>query len=287
MKTQFCPICGPKGGKILLYPQNFSPAQINVKVFSARRRPDRLHYRLVECGRCGLIYSDPILSDRQISRLYRQSLFTYADRARDLAKTYGHYLRTLENYGAVKNRFLEIGCGNGFMLAEAKRQGYREVWGVEPSREAVRSAAGPVRKKIKNSVFDRKLFPENYFDVISFFQTFDHVAHPNRFLIDCFVFLKPGGLVLAINHNVAALSAKIMGERSPIIDVEHTYLYSPKTMTQIFQKNGFAVLAVGPSFNIYPLDYIFHLLALPESLVPKIRLKLRLGNLFLIARKPK
>lgn len=286
MKTQFCPICGPPAKKILLYPQNFSLNQINAEVFSARRLPDRLHYRMVKCGQCGLVYSDPILAPGEIGRLYRQSSFTYADRVSDLTKTYAYYLKRLGNYGASRDRFLEIGCGSGFMLSEARRQGFAAVWGVEPSRQAVKSAPVPIQPRIKNAVFSGQLFPKNYFDVICFFQTFDHISTPNRFLKDCFACLKPGGLILAINHNIEALPAKILRECSPIIDVEHTYLYSPKTMRLVFRKNGFAVLAVGPSFNFYPLSYIGYLLRLPGRWLPPFKFKFRLGNLFLIARKP-
>ena len=287
MKTQFCPICGPKAGKKPLYPQNFSTTQINARVFSARRRPDRLHYRIVKCSGCGLVFSDPILDEAKIDQLYQRSLFTYADRAKDLTKTYGYYLRQLENYGVKKNRLLEIGCGNGFMLTEAKRQGYREVLGVEPSRDAANRTAPAIRRGIKLGVFSRKLFPKNYFDVICFFQTLDHIVNPNQFIKDCHTVLRPGGLVLAINHNVDSLPAKLLQEKSPIIDVEHTYLYSPTTMRLIFTKNKFAVLRLGSSFNIYPLEYIFYLLSLPNYFAWKIKLKLKLGNLFLIAQKPK
>ncbi len=37
---------------------------------------------------------------------------------------------------------------------------------------------------------------------------------------------------------------RLLGERSPIIDVEHTYLYSPETMRRIFTQAGFDVLNV-------------------------------------------
>lgn len=111
MKTQFCSICGPKALKKELYPQNFKMSQINPKIFSARRLPDRLHYRIVKCSQCGLIYSDPILNQNKISHLYNQSLFTYKDRVNDLTKTYGYYLKQLGKYKVKKNQLLEIGCG--------------------------------------------------------------------------------------------------------------------------------------------------------------------------------
>lgn len=287
MKTQFCPICGPRVVKKQLYRQNFTLSQITSRVFSARRRPDRIHYRLVRCSRCGLVFSDPVLPLFQLTSLYRKSRFTYSGHVADLTKTYGYYLRYLEKYGVMKDRLLEIGCGNGFMLLEAKRQGYCEVWGVEPSEDAVRQAPETIRRYIKQTVFRPKLFPKNYFDTVCFFQTFDHISHPNNFLKACFDLLKPGGLILAFNHNIESLQAKLLKEKSPIIDVEHTYLYSPTTMRLIFKKNKFQVLRIGSSFNIYPLDYIFYLLGWQKYLSWKIKFKLRLGNLYLIAQKPK
>lgn len=273
MITQFCPLCGPRAGKKELYSQNFKLSQINPKVFSARRHPDRLHYRIVQCIKCGLVYSDPIMESIKISHLYNQSFFTYQNRVKDLTLTYGCYLKQLENFKVKKNKLLEVGCGNGFFLAEAKKQGYQSVWGVEPSQDAIEQAPEKLQSFIRHSIFKPKLFPKNSFDVICFFQTFDHISQPNQFLTACYDYLKPGGLILAINHNVEALQAKILKSFSPIIDIEHTYLYSLKTMPLIFQVNKFQVLKSGPSFNYCPLV--------------NLKIKLWFGNLILIAQKPK
>lgn len=272
MITQFCPLCGPKAKKKELYSQNFKFSQINPQVFSARRSPDRLHYRIVQCHQCGLVFSDPILAPAKISHLYNQSFFTYKNRIKDLTLTYGYYLKQLEKYGVKKAKLLEIGCGNGFFLAEAKKQGYQSVWGVEPSQDAIEQASKKLQSFIRHSVFKPKLFPRNYFDVICFFQTFDHISQPNQFLTICNDYLRPGGLILAINHNVEAFQAKILRSFSPIIDIEHTYLYSLVTMPLIFQANKFQVLKSGPIFNYLPFNFV--------------KLKLWLGNLMLVAQKP-
>ena len=54
-------------------------------------------------------------------------------------------------------------------------------------------------------------------------------------------------MILCLNHNVESVSAHIMGERSPIIDIEHTYLYGPTTMRRIFQAGGFRYASRGAS----------------------------------------
>ncbi len=298
MKKTECAVCQKKSSVKLLYSQNFKLKDINESIFSARRLPDGIHYRIVKCRQCGLVFSDPILSETALGRLYRESKFTYGEQIADLTKTYGFYLKELEKYEVVKGRLLEIGCGNGFLLAEAKKQGYREVYGVEPSWEAIRKAPMKIRKIIKSSIFKKGLFPRNYFDIICFFQTFDHISNPNKFLINCYRMLKPGGYILALNHNVDSFQAFVLGEKSPIFDIEHTYLYNSKTTRIIFEKNNFQTISLKPATNINPFSYLVHLMPLPNVVkkytlfileklgISNLKFKMRIGNLIIIARKP-
>src|ERR1017187_7688894 len=140
-----CAICGTEGNAAELYPANFDLQALNPAVFSARRLPDRVHYRLVKCRACGLVRSDPVAPPELLAQLYHQSTFTYTDEVADLKRTCGRYLARLDRCGARKNALLEIGCGNGFFLQQALLQGYRSVRGVEPSRAAVTQAAPEVR----------------------------------------------------------------------------------------------------------------------------------------------
>ncbi len=105
--------------------------------------------------------------------------------------------------------------------------------------------------------------------------------------------------MLCLSHNVEAVSAVFLKGRSPIIDIEHTYLYSPTTMCHIFEAHGFQIEHIGSVYNKYSLNYLARLAPLPSvlkrfvlvllkgNLVGRIRLSLPLGNLYLIARKPR
>jgi SAM-dependent methyltransferase len=298
LRNTRCAICGTEGNATELYPANFDLEALNPAVFSARRLPDRIHYRLVKCSACGLVRSDPIADPALLAQLYHQSAFTYTDEVADLKRTYGRYLARLDDYGARKDALLEIGCGNGFFLEQALVQGYRTVRGVEPSQAAVSQTAPALRGAILCDLMRPGLFGPAAFDVICLFQVFDHVPDPARLLDACLDTLRPGGLMLCLNHNVSAVSARLLGERSPIIDIEHTYLYSPTTMTRIFAAHGFRTLKVGSVKNQYSLRYLVRLLPLPAGLkgpalgwlqrhtIGRLRLRVPLGNLFLIAQKP-
>lgn len=295
-----CAICRTYGDATELYPARLEEETLNADAFSARRFYDRkIHFRMVRCVRCGLVRSDPVLPLGELAQLYRASHFTYENEVANLARTYGRYLARVRRYHADAGCFLDVGCGNGFMMEEAARQGYREVCGVEPSEEAAANAAPQYRASIKVAMFGAHLFPAASFDVITIFQTLDHLSNPRVVLTDCFTLLKPGGVVLLLNHNVAAMSARILGERSPIIDIEHTYLYDTHTIRQLCEVEGFAVREVGAAWNTVSLEYLLSLMPLRNARikdgvmhmlergrVAHIPVRVPLGNLYCIAQKP-
>ena len=294
-----CAICGTRGNAKELYPATFDATAFSPRVFSARRLPDRVHYRMVRCNACGLVRSDPVADSDAVSSLYHQSSFDYGNEIASLTQTYGRYLSLLANYGTNKGSLLEIGCGNGFFLEEAQRQGYREVRGVEPSRAAIELARPDIKSGIVCGMMRAGLFPDLSFDAICFFQVLDHIFDPAGIVETCFRLLKPGGLVLCLNHNIEAVSARWMKDRSPIIDIEHTYLYSPRTVGLLFSKFGFQLKETGSVQNRYSLGYLAKLVPLPSPVkryllatlsatrLGRVPLRLPLGNLYMIAQKPR
>ncbi len=293
-----CAICDTENNDTELYPAKFDMQAFKTDVFSARRLPDRIHYRIIKCNTCGLIRSDTVVDPQILAQLYAKSTFNYDDEVANLRFTYGRYLFKLDNYGVQKGALLEIGCGNGFFLEEALAQGYATVRGVEPSADAIAKASSKVRPYIVCDIMHPGLFESEQFDVICMFQVFDHIPNPGYLLEECFRILKPGGMILCINHNVQSVSARLLKERSPIIDIEHTYLYSSSTMSNIFAAHRFKVVHVGSVYNKYTMHYLAWLAPLPAALksmiltfikssyIGHIRVSVPLGNFHVIARRP-
>lgn len=279
-----------------MYPANLDPAAFTAEVFSARRLPDQLHYRIVRCRRCGLVRSDPVLSADALAELYEDSTFDYGEELEGLRATYGAALDRAASYLDPRRGLLDVGCGSGFVLELARERGWSDVHGVEPSGDAIDKAAPGTGPLIVQGMMRAGLFEEGSLSAVTLFQVLDHMPDPLGVLRDCRAILRPGGVILALNHNVTALSARVLGEKSPIIDVEHTYLYSPETMRRLFTEAGFEVLSVGPVRNTYSISYLARLAPLPrafkQSVLPRLRrtaigrvqLTVPLGNLCLIAR---
>ena len=292
-----CAICGTTGGATELFPSTVTPEAFDARHFSARRLPDRVHYRMVRCDTCGLVRSDPAADPAKVAALYARSSFDYETEVPNLNRTYGRYLGKLDGHGAQREGLLEVGCGNGFFLEEAVRRGYRDVRGIEPSRAAIESAPASVRPLIVEDVLRPGVLPERSTGVVCLFQVFDHLPDPGAALDELHRILRPGGLALILNHDAGAPSAKLLGEKSPIVDVEHYYLYSRATLGKLAAAHGFEVVETGSVWNDYSLGYVARLVPLPGAVkrgvqrflqwtrLASLGVRVPLGNLYVVAKR--
>ena len=104
-------------------------------------------------------------------------------------------------------------------------------------------------------------------------------------------------LTLILNHDIDAPSAKALGEKSPIVDVEHYYLYSKATLSKLAEAHGFEVVESGSVWNDYSAGYVARLLPLPKAVkqglqgalqatrLARPRVKVPLGNLYVVVRR--
>ena len=295
-----CPICSSKDNYTIIYKRNFNESDFNTDIFSARRLPDRIHYQVVRCNNDGLIRSNPVLDGCALNSLYKDSKFKYNEETENLTISYLEALEHILCRLPKMARILEIGCGNGFIIKALYDKGYENIFGIEPSADAIQKADMIIQNKISADIFKPGIFRPNSFDFIYFFQTFDHIQYPNEFLKLCYSLLLPSGSILAFNHNVDSLPVKILREKNPIIDIEHIYLYNKKTIKKIFEKNNFQVIKVYSSYNIVSFKYLIWLIPLwkpvklwvlnlkdviSRALLRK-KIKIMLGNLCIIAIKP-
>ena len=109
---------------------------------------------MLRCAKCSLLYASEIYEEDHSNKLYNESTFEYSDELKGLTKSYSKILQkgltVLDNN---KDNFLEIGCGNGFMLDEAIKMGFKNVKGIEPSKEAISFAREDIKNNIHHGIF--------------------------------------------------------------------------------------------------------------------------------------
>jgi len=300
MRKTKCALCCTQDDYTILYAENLPTSGISSVEYDSRRMRDYMHFQIVKCKTCNLVRSDPIIDPELIDNLYKQSDCSYTTEKENepLARTYGRYLENIVNsYDVNRSSYLDIGCSNGFMIEKAIEMGFSNARGIEPSLAAIEHASDKIKARIIPGMFDSSKFENEAFDLISFFQTFDHIIEPNGFLQDVRKKLNEKGFVIAINHNIGSISYKFLREKSPIIDIEHTYLYDLTTMRKIFEKNQFKVHKVFPVKNWVTLSRLLELMPINEKSknvlakiqnglgIQNMQLPLYLGNLGIYAQK--
>lgn len=292
-----CVICGNNKRIEKLYPSSFSLDQLSRETYSARRFPDKVHYQIVRCKGCGLVFSSPIISPEKIIDLYKKSVCTYTEQIPFLTKTYLSLFHRTKNYLPKDPRVLEIGCGSGFFLEALKQQGIKKIFGVEPGKRMVSSAPSYIRKNIIADIFRSNQFPSNSFDLVCCFHTLDHILNLQEVIDEVYKILRVGGVVLIVVHDVKGLSVRLFGEKSPIFDIEHVYLFNKVTLQTLFSLRKFHIIATGDLINRYPLSYWWWMSGLPKLVkriggtvlrylgIGNIEMSMAAGNIFLIAQK--
>jgi SAM-dependent methyltransferase len=144
--------------------------------------------------------------------------------------------------------------------------GFTGMVGIEPSRAPVESARPDIRPLIWLGILDPAAWESERFALATCFQTIEHVSDPRRLVRDIHRLLKPGGALIMVCHNHRALSAQLLGRRSPIFDIEHLQLFSRRSLRALYEGSGFQRISVRTCFNTYPLHYWTKLMPLPMRL---------------------
>jgi len=246
----------------VVYNKSYKDEDLNAEAFEARKVTKHAHNEMVRCLKTGLLFSRQILDDASLNELYKGSEIHFNDLV-DYIKN--DYWKPISKYvpGWTKKKAMDIGCSTGFFLEVLKDNGYEEVYGVEPGEEPKKIARADIRDNIHTGFYGPGLYPKDYFDLITCFQTLDHLSDPLGMLKTIYENVKPGGNVYMIMHNTDALQAKILGEKSPIIDVEHIYLFNKKNLPMLCQKAGFKVVSVFDITSGYPFSYWLRMAPLP------------------------
>ena len=295
MLKKICPICDTDNNSEKVYKENL-PSKLEKINYSGRKKPDGYHYEMLRCKNCSLLYASSIYEVEITDKLYESSNFPYNNELDGLKKTYGNCLKYIENLISKKESFLEIGCGNGFLLEEAIKQGWKNVIGVEPSFEAINQAKPNIMKKIIHSTFKSNSFKKNSYDLVFFAMVLEHVPDVNEFLSEIFQILNPGGVVIGICHDERHLLSRLLKNKHPIINDEHNYVFGKKTLKKIFLKHQFKNIDINNLKNYYSVDYWFNMAPVPKIIKKPLKLisksflrdqniGIKAGNIFLVGKK--
>jgi SAM-dependent methyltransferase len=290
-----CPICGNSDESKVFAPANFNLDEFNEFSFASRKIPDYMNFRLIVCPECDLLYANPIFATNEILSAYEGAAFDSQEEAAAAARNYARLLDGFLPDLPDREGALDIGTGDGAFLSELVKRNFTGIHGIEPSKAPIRAAKDQVRPLIKQGVFNPADFEENSLSLVSCFQTFEHAGNPLEIAQGAFRLLKKGGALFVISHNRKALSTQILGKFSPIFDIEHLQLLSPRSIRILFEKAGFKRIRVKRFLDTYPLYYWLKLTPMPakkkimalvgKSILRRLRVTLYAGNMAVVGVK--
>lgn len=289
--TRACPVCNaPPGAATLFLEENLQQHKLSGFSFSSRKLPEYMCHHLVRCGACDVVYADRPPSHGELAQAYHSADYDSSEEASDAASSYATAIEPVLARLPRREGALEIGTGTGIFLEHLAKRGFSRLVGVEPSSAAIAAAPAHRRAWIREAMFVESDYPPQSFDLICCFMTMEHVRDPLEMARSAFRLLRAGGAFVTVTHDYHGLVNRVLGKRSPIIDIEHLQLFSRRSLERLFEEAGFCEFSGRPFVNRYSIRYWTRLAPLPAGAkdhltramtstgLAKIRLGLNVGN---------
>ncbi len=253
LNTQPCSICGSRDSHLYCQKEGF---------------------KIIKCHGCGCGFLDRTDINFDQESFY-QSYYNKNDLnkkigynnyfllERSLKLTFQKRIRAILkhlNSNNEKKTLLDIGCGPGFFLEEASK--YFETYGVEISKSASDFATNCRKLKVINSGFRSGLFEPDKFDVVTMWDTLEHMDNPQRVLTEVAEVTKKSGLLIFTTGDFNSFSAWFFGKNWHLLNLpEHLFFFNQKCLKHLFDKTGFEILHLSYPYAYYTIAYMIERLA--------------------------
>ena len=158
--------------------------------------------------------------------------------------------------GKARPRMLEIGCGLGNFLIEAREAGF-DVHGIDVSANAVVAANAALgEERARAGRLEEAGFAAAGFDVVVLADVIEHVRDPKAFMVHVRGLVKPGGVVFVATPSLDSLSARLMGRHWVEFKLEHLFYFNRRTVARLLGDCGFECVTLRPGWKVLNLGYI-------------------------------
>ncbi len=197
------------------------------------------HGDLSRCRECATVHQPALPSGPALHDLYRDmSDAAYLDEEVGRRRTANRLLDLVAGHNPG-GRLLDVGCGHGLLLDEARRRGY-EAMGLELSRSAARHARETLGLDVREEAFEDFRDVEG-FDVVVLADVIEHLDDPNAALGACAGLLRPGGVLCVVTPDPSSLTARLAGPRWWGFVPAHTNLLPRRTLRELLSVRGLVI----------------------------------------------
>lgn len=149
-------------------------------------------------------------------------------------------------------KILEIGCGQGKFSEQLVKKN-TEIWGIEQNEDAAKIASKKLNKVIIGTLEESlNQIPDNYFEVIVLNDVLEHLLYPWDDIRKLRSKLINKGVIVSsipnvrYSKNLFELLIKKNWEykEEGILDSTHFRFFTKKSITSLFQKNGYSIIKI-------------------------------------------
>lgn len=225
---------------------------------------ERNPYAVCACAQCGMAYLAPRVTEQQVLSLYQEDHYfggedgegyeSYVDQEEALRRTFRRLLSYLQGKGIARGALLEVGCGFGYLLDEA-RPLFDRTTGTDYSSNAA-SHARLFADEVWLGGVDAVPETER-FDCVIATHVIEHVYHPREFLDALTEKLKPDGTLLIAAPDFGSFWRRLMGNRWPSFKFpEHVLYFDGQTLSRLMRERGLSAVEDVPYPHAFPLPLI-------------------------------
>ena len=200
---------------------------------------------VARCRVCGITQTLPQPSETAIARYYPRVYYPDPELA---CRYYEHVARAfhLEKLSRLKRyapggRLLDVGCGIGYFVKAAADHGY-DAEGLELNEQIASRGRELWKLPIRAGTFSSQDAAGAVYDVVTFWQAFEHMHRPREVLETVRSLLRPGGLLVIGVPNFSSLQSVILRSHWYHLDVpRHLFHYDPENLAALVTRQGFNV----------------------------------------------
>lgn len=196
------------------------------------------HGDLYACERCGTVQQPDLPSGPALHALYREMRDdAYLAEEAGRRRTSRRLLDAIERH-TPRGRLLEVGCGHGLLLDEARVRGW-QVTGLELADASRAHAVEALGLDVRGDTLEEvDAATDGGLQAIVLSDVLEHLDDPVAALAQIARLLAPGGVALLVTPDPASRTARLAGARWWGYLRSHTYLIPHATLRRLLRAAG-------------------------------------------------
>lgn len=232
MKYRPCPICKSEDSEIL--------HNLKFKLLEGVNLPD--NYDIVICDKCDFVYADTSATQAQYDIFYRDhSIYENGVSVSDMDK-YKIIFECLSSRLDKDKSILEIGFANGELLKMLKKDGFKYVYGLDPSKACTDALNASGITAFQGSIMNNSV--SDKFDHIILSHVMEHILDIDSTMNSIKHLLSDGGSIYIETPDMEQYKTNSV---SPFnyFDLEHINHFAVHSLINLVEQHGLKVIESG------------------------------------------